>query len=416
MDQIIIHVDMDAFYASVEVRDNPELRGKPVIIGALPQERGVVATCCYEAREYGVHSAMNVKEAYRLCPEGVFIHPNFDKYRKVSHQIHKIWNEYCTAMEPIALDEAYLDVTETAVTFEKAGEFARTIKKRVLNEVGLTCSIGVAYSKSAAKTASEEMKPNGYFEIHSPQEFVDLIIDRNVRVVPSVGEKTAERLNEMEIYTVRDLYDREMEVMEHFGSQGAVLMDLAKGLDDRRVTPYRPEDAKSISREITFQEDVYDYEFLKDVLFLLALSVETRAGRYNLHGNGVVLKITYSDMKSITRSRVTKSCDDALSIHREAVEMLNTLKKRPVRLIGAGVYNLTEQKLRQVTLDELFDTGAGGPNDREKMFDRLEKRYHIDFSKLMGQMDRSDSLHRLVEDMRIQRLIPSARGPRMVPE
>jgi DNA polymerase-4/DNA polymerase IV (DinB-like DNA polymerase) len=236
---------------------------------------------------------------------------------------------------------------------------------------------------------------------------VELIIDRDVRVVPSVGKRTAERLNEMEIYTVRDLYDREVEVMEHFGSQGAVLMDLSKGLDDRKVTPYRPEDAKSISREITFQEDVYDYEFLKDVLFLLALSVESRAGRYNLHGNGVVLKITYSDMKSITRSRVTKSCDDAMTIHREAVEMLSALKKRPVRLIGAGVYNLTEQRLRQVTLDELFDTGAGGPDDRKEMFDRLQKRYHIDFSKRMEQMDRSDSLHRLVEDMRIQRLMPS---------
>ena len=404
MDQIIIHVDMDAFYASVEVRDDPSLKGKPVIIGALPQERGVVATCSYEAREYGVHSAMNVKEAYRLCPDGIYIHPNFDKYKKASHQIHDIWGEYCTAMEPIALDEAYLDVTETAVTFERAGEIARTIKKRVLEEVGLTCSIGVAYSKSAAKTASEEMKPNGYFEIRNPQEFVELIIDRDVRVVPSVGKRTAE----MEIYTVRDLYDREVEVMEHFGSQGAVLMDLSKGLDDRKVTPYRPEDAKSISREITFQEDVYDYEFLKDVLFLLALSVESRAGRYNLHGNGVVLKITYSDMKSITRSRVTKSCDDAISIHREAVEMLDSLKKRPIRLIGAGVYNLTEQNLRQMTLDELFDTGSEAPDDKREMFEMLQKRYHIDFSKRLEQMDRSDSLHRLVEDMRIRRLIPSA--------
>ena len=153
---------------------------------------------------------------------------------------------------------------------------------------------------------------------------------------------------------------------------------------------------------------MYDYEFLKDVLFLLALSVESRAGRYNLHGNGVVLKITYSDMKSITRSRVTKSCDDAISIHREAVEMLDSLKKRPIRLIGAGVYNLTEQNLRQMTLDELFDTGSEAPDDKREMFEMLQKRYHIDFSKRLEQMDRSDSLHRLVEDMRIRRLIPSA--------
>ncbi|MBR0307771.1 MAG: DNA polymerase IV, partial [Mogibacterium sp.] len=144
--QIIIHVDMDAFYASVEVRDDPSLAGKPLIIGALPTERGVVATCSYEARKYGVHSAMNIKEAYRRCPHGLYMHPNFEKYRSVSAQLRKIWYDYAVKMELIALDEAYLDVTYSAGDFERAGEMAREIKARTRSELGLTCSVGIAYS------------------------------------------------------------------------------------------------------------------------------------------------------------------------------------------------------------------------------------------------------------------------------
>lgn len=148
---------MDAFFAAVEIRDNPSLRGKPLIIGSLPGERGVVATCSYEARKYGIHSAMNIKEAYRLCPNGIYMHPNMEKYKAVSGQLHEIWNSYATALEAIAFDEAYLDVTQRAGNFEAAGQIGHEIKRRVREELGLTCSVGVAYSKTAAKTASEEM-------------------------------------------------------------------------------------------------------------------------------------------------------------------------------------------------------------------------------------------------------------------
>ena len=295
MNQIIIHVDMDAFYASVEIRDHPELRGKPIIIGSLPQERGVVATCSYEARKFGVHSAMNIKEAYRLCPQGVFMHPNFEKYRTVSNQLHEVWNSYATAAEYIALDEAYLNVTESAVTWERACEFARLIKRRTQEELKLTCSVGVAYSKTAAKTASEEKKPDGYFEIPTAEDFVNLIIDRDVRVLYTVGTKTAERLNQTGIRTVRDIQQHQKEILRLFGKQGQWMIQQAFGLDDRKVSPYKPEEAKSISREVTFQEDVDDFSFLTDVLLLLALSVERRAGRVGLYGEGVTLKLTYSD-------------------------------------------------------------------------------------------------------------------------
>ena len=167
---------MDAFYAAVEVRDDPSLRGKPLIIGSMPEERGVVATARYEARTYGVRSGMNIKEAYRLCPQGIFRHPDFRKYKAVSDALHRIWADYASASEYIALDEAFLDVTRTAGTFEKACAFARAIKERTKEEQGLTCSVGVAYSKTAAKTASEEKKPDGFFVIPTREDYVSLII------------------------------------------------------------------------------------------------------------------------------------------------------------------------------------------------------------------------------------------------
>ena len=283
MGQIIIHVDMDAFFASVEIRDNPALRGKPLIIGSLPGERGVVATCSYEARRYGVHSAMNIKEAYRRCPQGIYMHPNMDKYKVVSGQLHEIWNAYAAAAETIALDEAYLDVTRQAGNLEGARRIAMTIKQRTRAEIGLTCSIGVAYSKTAAKTASEEKKPDGYFEIPTPEDFVNLMIGRDVRSLYTVGQMTAEKLYASGIHTVRDIREKQELVIRLLGKQGQWLTKLAFGIDDRKVTPYRPQDAKSIGREVTFQEDVNNFELLKDVLVLLALCVEHRAKRYSLY-------------------------------------------------------------------------------------------------------------------------------------
>ena len=342
---LIIHVDMDAFYASVEVRDNPALAGKPLMIGALPTERGVVATCSYEARKYGIHSAMNIKEAYRLCPNGIYMHGNFDKYRAVSAELHKIWNDYASASEYIALDEAYLDVTETAVDVEKAREFAREIKRRVLEEQRLTCSVGLAYSKTAAKTASEEKKPNGYYEILTPEAFTALLAERNVKALYTVGAKTAEKLSQLGIFKI----------------------------DDRKVIPYRPEDAKSISREMTFQEDVADYEFLKHALLLLSISVERLARRVGLHGKGVVLKLTYANMKSITRSKILPEADHAITIYREAVRLLDHVQHDPVRLVGVGIYNLTGEEYEQLVLEGFEPEQAGNPeNELETLYKTIE--------------------------------------------
>ena len=398
--QIIIHVDMDAFYAAVEIRDNPALRGKALIIGALPHERGVVATCSYEARKYGVRSAMNIKEAHRLCPEGIYLHPNFEKYRAVSAQLHSIWDEYAEAAEYIALDEAYLDVTKTAGTWEQACAFAKTIKSRILTELGLTCSIGVAYSKAAAKTASEEKKPNGYFAIPSAEDFVNLMMDRDVRVLYTVGAKTAEKLNKAGIYTIRHIRQQPDETIRLLGKQGRLLTQLAMGIDERRVVPYKPEDAKSISREFTFQADVNDFAFLRDALLLLAISVERRAEKVGLYGESATLKITYADMKTITRSKAIDATRSAGEIYKCSSELLKQIKPSPVRLIGVGIHRLTREQNRQLRLEALFADEKSGQDIINDALISLQQRYGLDFAGNLDRIFTGEIFARTMEYMR----------------
>ena len=401
---LVIHVDMDAFYASVEVRDNPDLAGRPLIIGALPTERGVVATCSYEARRYGIHSAMNIKEAYRLCPQGVYMHGNFEKYRAVSAQLHKIWNDYASASEYIALDEAYLDVTETAGTVERARDFAREIKRRVREEQRLTCSVGLAYSKMAAKTASEEKKPDGYYEILTPESFMELLAERDVRAIYTVGARTAEKLNQIGIFKVKDIQKKREEIIRTLGKQGRLIAELASGIDERKVVPYRPEDAKSISREMTFQEDVADYEFLKHALLLLAISVERRVRRVGLHGRGVVLKLTYANMKSITRSKILPDADRAITIYREAVKLLTQVQHDPVRLIGVGIYNLTGEEYEQLVMEGFETESVERPEEElERELRRLGAVYNLDFAGHLEQIYHGETLYKTIEYMRKKR-------------
>ena len=401
MSRIIIHVDMDAFYASVETRDDPSLRGKPLIIGSLPHERGVVATCSYEARRYGVHSGMNIKDAYRLCPGGIYRRPNFDKYKTVSAQLHAIWDAYASASEAIALDEAYLDVTEKAGDWEGARQIARLIKQRTRDELGLSCSVGLAYSKTAAKTASEEKKPDGYFEILNPDDFVELIRDRDVKVLYTVGGSTAEKLYAAGIHTVRDIQQRQEDVIRLLGKQGRWITQIAFGIDRRPVEPYRPEEAKSIGRELTFQKDVDSFELLRDVLFLLALNVENRAKRVGLRGCGVTLKLTYADMRSLTRSRSPAACDSVVSIWREAARLLDKVERRPVRLIGVSLYNLSGEAERQLRLEGFDEEDTREQEaERKRQFCAMEERYGLDFEGHLAQLYHSETLHRTAEYMR----------------
>lgn len=402
MGQLIIHVDMDAFFASVEIRDNPALLGKPLIIGSLPGERGVVATCSYEARKYGVHSAMNIKEAYRRCPDGIYMHPNIDKYRAVSAQLNDIWISYASASQKVSLDEAYLDVGDQAGDWEGARRIGHLIKQRTLDEVGLTCSVGVAYSKTAAKMASEERKPDGYFEIPTAEDFVNLIIDRDVGVLYTVGEQTAKKLHAAGILTVRDLRNRKDEVVQMLGKHGQWLTQVAFGIDDRLVVPYRPQDAKSVSREVTFQRDVTNYQLLGDVLVLLAFCVEHRARRYNLLGRGVTLKLTYSDMRSISRSApLSLATNSAVTIHREARRLLlEHIDAQPVRLVGVGLYNIVDHDAGQTVIRDFFEQQEEQALERQRLLDALQQRYGLDFAGHLEQIFHMDTLHKTIEYMR----------------
>ncbi len=392
---------MDAFYASVEIRDNPALKGKPLIIGALPRERGVVATCSYEARKFGVRSAMNIKEAYRRCPQGIFMHPDFNKYKAVSEQLNAIWNTYATVSQRISLDEAYLDVTAQAGDWEGARRIGHLIKQRTLEEVGLTCSVGVAYSKTAAKMASEEDKPDGYFEIPTADDFVNLIIDRDVSVLYTVGEQTAKKLHEVGIHTVRDLRQRTDDVVRLLGKNGQWLTQVAFGIDDRKVVPYRPQDAKSVGREVTFQKDVGNYYLLKDVLLLLALSVEHRASRYNLRGKGVTLKLTYSNMQSISRSRsIPLATSSAVTIYREAAAMLDGVRWESARLIGVSLHNLSAREEGQMVIRDLLEDQTQQEDELRGLLNALQARYGLDFAGHLDQVVQMETLHKTVEYMR----------------
>ena len=312
-----------------------------------------------------------------------------------------IWNTYADTSEYIALDEAYLDVTEKAKNFDGAREIAHTIKRRTLDELGLSCSVGVAYSKTAAKTASEEKKPDGYFEIPDEKAFMHLMTERDVRSLYTVGVKTAGKLHAAGIHTVRDIQERREEVIRLLGKQGQWLTQIAFGMDDRKVVPYLPQNAKSISRELTFQEDVSNDVLLKDVLFLLSLCVDNRAKRYGLYGKGVTLKITFSDMKNITRSKAVMSCESAIEIYKEALQLFEQVKKRPIRLIGIGIYHLSTEYERQLSFDDyLSDTERTRQAELKEQFDILQRRYGLDFEGHLEQIYRWDTLHKTAGYMR----------------
>lgn len=351
MDRIIIHIDMDAFFASVEIRDNPELAGKPLIIGALPHERGVVSTCSYEARKYGVCSAMSIKDAYRRCPNGIYMHPNMKKYREASEQIHDIWSTYTDLAEYISLDEGFLDVTGSAHLFGGFHQIGHDIKRRISAQVALTCSVGVGYTMMSAKLASEEKKPDGYFEILNAEALKHLIIDRPVRIIPGIGQKTAETLQHAGIRTVRGIYNNRDKVVNLLGNHGYQILQLADGIDDRKVTPY--EEPKSIGKEHTFQEDIVDLEYLGDALLLIAKELSFALHQKGIFGCTVTLKITYSNMKQITRSKTGAATNRADEMYSAAKSMLDTVEKHPIRLIGLSMGNLTRDGSRQISLMEM---------------------------------------------------------------
>lgn len=349
----IIHVDMDAFFAAIEVRDNPKLAGKPLIIGALPNERGVVSTCSYEARKYGVHSAMSIKEAYRRCPNGIYMHPNFRKYKQASDQLHEILSSYSDLVEFVALDEGYVDVTGSEHLFGGAEKIGHEMKDRIFHAIGTTCSVGIGYCMMAAKMASEENKPNGFYMINSPEEFQVLVFERPIGILPGVGNVSQQKFANAGIYTVGDLLRTPPHRLERLGSAAEDALRRAKGIDTRRVASEI--EPKSVGNEHTFQTDITNRKILEDMLVLTARQVGLRLKFQNLYCKTVTLKIKFSDMKSITRAVSGQATNDPKEIFHAANSLLHKEElKKPVRLIGISTSNLTKQRaemFEQLTLD-----------------------------------------------------------------
>lgn len=379
---------MDAFFASVESRDHPELAGKPLIIGALPQERGVVSTCSYEARKYGVRSAMNIKEAYRRCPQGIYMHPDIRKYREVSAQLHEIWGTYTDVMEYISLDEGYLDVTGSIRLFGSARNIGQMIRERTRKEVGLTCSVGIGYSKATAKFASEEKKPDGFFEIPDQEFFRELIKKRKIEVLLGVGNRSSEKLHEMHIYTVQDLLENQKRVEEVFGKRGRQIVEIAQGIDEREVVPYYESEAKSISREHTFQQDSSDLEYLKSYLRIFAKELSLKLRSRGCYCQTVTLKITYASMKGITRSQTVEPTNSTETIYHTAAGLLEKIPFQPIRLIGIGTGNFTESKTEQISLWNLKDVEKENKKEElnQKLFG-LQKKYGSGIIKTAAELE-----------------------------
>jgi len=359
----IVHIDMDMFFAAVEIRDNPELAGIPLIIGALPHERGVVSTCSYEARQYGVRSAMSIKEAYRRCPHGTYMHPNGYKYVEASRQVHGIWDDYTDLKEYISLDEGFLDVTHSAHLFGGAEKIGWEIKRRVRNETGLTCSVGIGYSLMSAKLASEEKKPDGFFQILTPEALRELIIDRSVRVIYGVGPETEAELHKIDVRTVRDIFNKSDSVIRLLGGHGKHIIDLAEGIDNRIIAA--PSKSQSFGKEITFQEDITDHEYLQDVLRLIARELSFQMRGDELLAKTITLKVTYKDMKKITRSKSGDATSRGSVIYNTAAALLDGTERRPIRLVGITLSGFTYGEDKQVSL---FDE----PKKREKA-DKLDQ-------------------------------------------
>lgn len=334
----IIHVDMDAFYASVEQRDFPEYRGRPVIVGGSPESRGVVCAASYEARKFGVHSAMPSKTAVQLCPHAVFLAPRFDVYSEVSRGIMAIFEQYSDLVEPLSLDEAYLDVTQNKKSIAYATAVAKEIRRQIFTQTALTASAGVAPNKFLAKIASDMRKPNGLTVI-TPEIVTQVLETLPVRKVPGIGKVTEERMKLLGIITTGDLRRKtEAELIAHFGKSGAWFYQIARGEDDRPVDPSW--ERKSIGAEDTFADDLIEIEVIIKELKRLTSRLFQRVE--NERPRTATLKLTYSDFEKITRSRTTDRAVIAEEAFLEiALELLANTEAglRPIRLLGVSVSN-----------------------------------------------------------------------------
>lgn len=338
----ILHIDMDAFYASVEQRDDPALRGRPVAVGHAAA-RGVVAAASYEARKFGVRSALPSVTALRRCPELVFVAPRFDVYRAVSKQIHAIFADYTDLIQPLSLDEAYLDVTENRRGIATAWATAREIRARILRETGLTASAGVSYNKFLAKLASDHRKPNGQFAV-TPEMGAAWVAELPVARFHGVGPVTAAKMRRLGIETGADLRDKSLDFLHaHFGSMAEWYHAIARGQDDRPVDPDR--ERKSSGSETTFDQDLTDEAAIAAGVCAMADDVWAWCEKTGMHGRTVTVKVKYQDFRIVTRSRShAVPVQTRETLHNAARDLLALLlpPEKPVRLVGVTMSNFVQ--------------------------------------------------------------------------
>lgn len=340
----IIHVDMDAFYASVEQMDNPELKGKPVAVGG-GGTRGVVSAASYEARKFGVKSAMAGRLAAKLCPDLIFVRPNFERYSEISKKIKKIFFDYTDLVEPLSLDEAYLDVTRNKKGNPSASLIAKEIRERIFNEVGLTASAGISINKFIAKVASDYNKPNGQKTVN-PEEVLEFLEQLDIRKFYGVGKVTAEKMYQKGIFTGSDLKQKSLEYLdENFGKSGRYYYYIVRGIHTSEVKPHRIR--KSLAAERTFHKNLSSEVFMLEKLEHIAEEVSKRLSKSNVAGKTITLKIKYSDFTLQTRSKTLKYFVSDKSIILETAKDLLYQEKlnNSVRLLGISLSNLnTETK------------------------------------------------------------------------
>ncbi|HHU32386.1 MAG: DNA polymerase IV [Zhaonellaceae bacterium] len=330
----ILLCDLDAFYASVEQLDNPEIKGKPVIVGGDPGKRGVVSTCSYEARKFGVRSAMPLMTAQRLCPQGIFLKVNMPRYQEVSNKVFDIYQSFTPQIEVVSIDEAYLEVRKGQGT-----EIAAKIRKTVREELGLTVSIGVSSNKLLAKIASNMAKPDGLKALW-PDEATRELGNCSIRIIPGIGPKTAERFRQYGIKTIAELRAQTRKwFIRHFGSRGEEIYKFVNWVDERPLVLDR--ERKSIGEEITFSEDIADKNQLLNVLNQISAEVGYRLRKAGYHARTLTIKVRYSDFKTTTRSKTVENLlYTDWDIYETARNLFNVLKKnKPIRLLGIQVSN-----------------------------------------------------------------------------
>ena len=350
----IIHIDMDAFYASVEQLDNPDLRGKPLAVGGS-EIRGVVSAASYEARKYGVRSAMSGVQAKRNCPDLIFVRPRFDRYKEISKHIRKIFYEYTDLVEPLSLDEAYLDVTQNKKGNPSATLIAQEIRKRIFDELGLTASAGISVNKFVAKIASDYNKPNGQKTVN-PEEVEDFLEKLDIKKFYGVGKVTTEKMYQLGIFTGNDLKSKSREYLEeHFSKSGLHYYNIVRGIHNSAVKPNRI--AKSVAAEHTFNENLTSEIFMEEKLQRIAEELERRLKKYTISGKTITLKIKYSDFTQQTRSKTLPYfISDKGLLFETAKELLYQEKmKESVRLLGISLNNLNTEVKKTVVVQLKFE-------------------------------------------------------------